>query len=172
MPQAHHRYGIVSGQQLFYPRGRPGRRARARAAVTLALEVVPLPVTDIDRALTFYTEQAGFTLDVDYHPTPGFRVVQLTPPGSACSVQLVTADSPSQVHDLHLVTPDLAAARADLLPRGVAVSEIRHKDPVETWAGGWSAGLDPERRDYASFADFADPDGNTWTVQERGYRAS
>jgi catechol 2,3-dioxygenase-like lactoylglutathione lyase family enzyme len=163
-------YGIVSGEQRFYPRGRPGRPARARAAVTLALEVVPLPVTDIDRALAFYTEQAGFTLDVDYHPTPGFRVVQLTPPGSACSVQLVTADSPGRAHDLHLVTPDLAAARAELLARGVAVSEIRHKDPVETWAGGWSEGLDPERRDYASFADFADPDGNTWTLQERGHR--
>jgi catechol 2,3-dioxygenase-like lactoylglutathione lyase family enzyme len=63
----------------------------------LSLEVVPLPVTDVDRALAFYTEQAGFTLDVDYHPTAEFRVVQLTPPGSACSVQLVTADSPSLV---------------------------------------------------------------------------
>jgi catechol 2,3-dioxygenase-like lactoylglutathione lyase family enzyme len=64
----------------------------------LALEVVPLPVTDIDRALAFYTEQAGFTLDVDYRPTADFRVVQLTPPGSACSVQLVIADSPGRVH--------------------------------------------------------------------------
>ncbi len=83
---------------------------------------------------------------------------------------MVTADSPIRAHDLRLVTSDLAAARAELLGRGVAVSEIRHKDPVETWAGGWSAGLDPERRDYASFADFADPDGNTWTLQERGHR--
>jgi hypothetical protein len=78
----------------------------------LALEVVPLAVTDIDRALAFYTEQAGFTLDVDYRPTSDFRVVQLTPPGSACSVQLVMADSPARVHNLYLVTPDLAAARA------------------------------------------------------------
>ncbi len=170
MPQVHHRHGIVSGRQLSYPRGRPGRRAGARAAVTLALEVVPLPVADIDRALAFYTERAGFSLDVDYHPNGEFRVVQLTPPGSACSVQLVTADLPSRVHDLHLVTPDLAVARAELLARGVAVSEIRHKDPVETWAGGWGEGVDPERRDYASFADFADPDGNTWTLQERGHR--
>ncbi|PYT25911.1 MAG: glyoxalase [Acidobacteria bacterium] len=135
----------------------------------LSLEVVPLPVTDIDRALAFYTEQAGFTLDVDYRPTADFRVVQLTPPGSACSVQLVMADSPGRVHNLYLVTTDLADARAKLIARGVAV---RHKDPVETWAGGWSAGLDPKRRDYASFADFADPDGNTWTLQERGHRAS
>ena len=138
----------------------------------LALEVVPLPVTDIDRALAFYTEQAGFTLDVDYRPTADFRVVQLTPPGSVCSVQLVSADSSGRVHNLYLVTTDLADARAKLIARGVAVGAIRHKDPVEAWAGGWSAGLDPKRRDYASFADFADPDGNTWTVQERGHRAS
>ena len=138
----------------------------------LALEVVPLPVTDIDRALAFYMEQAGFTLDVDYRPTADFRVVQLTPPRSACSVQLVMADSLGRVHNLYLVTCDIAEARATLIARGVVVGAIRHKDPVETWAGGWSAGLDPKRRDYASFADFADPDGNTWTLQERGHRVS
>jgi catechol 2,3-dioxygenase-like lactoylglutathione lyase family enzyme len=138
----------------------------------LALEVVTLPVTDLDRALAFYTEQAGFTLDVDYRPTADFRVVQLTPPGSACSIQLVLADSPGRVHNLYLVTPDLAEARSTLIARGVAVGVIRHKDPVETWTGGWSAGLDPKRRDYASFADFADPDGNAWTLQECGYRAT
>ena len=138
----------------------------------LALEVVPLPVTDVDRALAFYSEQAGFTLDVDYRPTPGFRVVQLTPPGSACSVQLVAADSPARVRRLHLVTTDIAAARESLISRGVSVTPIRHKEPLETWAGEWSAGVDPRRRDYASFADFADPDGNTWILQERGHRAS
>jgi catechol 2,3-dioxygenase-like lactoylglutathione lyase family enzyme len=137
----------------------------------LALEVVPLPVTDIDRALAFYTELIGFILDVDYHPTPDFRVVQLTPPGSACSVHLVGTDSDSRVRNLCLVTEDLAAERKKLIDRGVDVSAIRHKDPVETWAGGWSTGLDSQRRDYASFADFADPDGNIWTLQERGYRA-
>ena len=136
----------------------------------LALEVVSLPVTDIDRALAFYVEQAGFTLDVDYHPAAEFRVVQLTPPGSACSVQLVAADSSGRVHNLFLVTNDLAAERQKLIARGVAVSAVRHKDRVETWTGGWSDGLDPRRRDYASFADFADPDGSTWTLQERGYR--
>jgi catechol 2,3-dioxygenase-like lactoylglutathione lyase family enzyme len=138
----------------------------------LALEVVPLPVTDIDRALAFYTDQAGFILDVDYRPTADFRVVQLTPPGSACSVQLVIADSPGRVKNLHLVTTDIADARAKLIARGVAVGAIRHKDPVEGWAGGLSGGLDSKRRDYASFADFADPDGNTWILQERGHRAS
>jgi predicted enzyme related to lactoylglutathione lyase len=101
----------------------------------LALEVVPLPVTDIDRALAFYTEQAGFTLDVNYRPTADFRVIQLTPPGSACSVQLVIADSTGRAHNLYLVTTDIADARAKLIARGIAVGEIRHKDPVETWAG-------------------------------------
>jgi catechol 2,3-dioxygenase-like lactoylglutathione lyase family enzyme len=135
----------------------------------LALEVVPLPVADIDRAIAFYTEQAGFNLDIDYRPTDDFRVVQLTSPGSACSIQLVAADSPGRVHNLHLVTTDIAEARASLIARGVAVGAIRHKEPVETWAGGWAAGLDAKRRDYASFADFGDPDGNTWTLQERGH---
>lgn len=134
---------------------------------TLALEVVSLPVTDVDQALAFYTERVGFDLDVDYRPTPDFRVVQLTPPGSATSVQLVPAGAGDRVHDLYLVTPDLAAAREQLLARGVKIGDVRHKDPVDAWAGGRAPGLDPERRDYASFADFADPDGNTWTLQER-----
>lgn len=137
----------------------------------LALEVVPLPVADTDLALAYYTEKVGFTLDVDYRPTRDFRIVQLTPPGSACSVHLVVANSPSRVHNLCLVTSDLEAERARLIGRGVDVSASRHKDPVETWTGEWSSGLDPQRRDYASFADFADPDGNTWTLQERGHRA-
>ena len=138
----------------------------------LALEVVPLPVADVDRALAFYTERAGFVLDVDYRPSPAFRVVQLTPPGSACSVHLVASDSRNRLQRLYLVTDDLEAERAALIGRGVDVGTIRHKHPRETWAGGWTPGLDPQRRDYASFADFADPDGNTWTLQERGHRAS
>src|SRR5262245_23804764 len=99
----------------------------------LTLEVVPLPVTDVARARAFYTEQVGFILDVDYRPTPKFRVVQLTPPGSACSVHLVAADSGNRLHNLCLVTSDLAAERAKLIGRGVDVSAIRHKDPVVTW---------------------------------------
>jgi catechol 2,3-dioxygenase-like lactoylglutathione lyase family enzyme len=138
----------------------------------LALEVVPLPVADVDRALTFYADQVGFHLDVDYHPTPDFRVVQLTPPGSACSIQLIPASSPARLHNLFLVTDDLEAERAELIARGVEVGAVRHKDPIQHWTGGWAAGPDPERRDYASFADFADPDGNGWVLQERGYRAS
>ncbi|HVX45464.1 MAG TPA: VOC family protein [Mycobacteriales bacterium] len=133
----------------------------------LALEVIPLPVADIDRALAFYTVQVGFGLDIDYRPAEDFRVVQLTPPGSAASIQLVR--STERVHGLLLVTPDLDAERGELLARGVPVGSIRHKDDIANWAGGFTPGLDPERRDYASFADFADPDGNTWTVQERGH---
>lgn len=98
-------------------------------------------------------------------PPPSSGLSNFYPPGSACSVQVVVADTPSRVHNLYLVTTDLAAERAQLISRGVL------KDTVETWNGGWSAGLHPRRCDYASFADFPDLDGNTWTLQERGYRA-
>jgi catechol 2,3-dioxygenase-like lactoylglutathione lyase family enzyme len=135
----------------------------------LALEVVELPVTDVDKALAFYTEQVGFVLDIDYRPAPDFRVVQLTPPASAASVHLVTAETPDRVHNLHLVTTDLAADHLELRSHGVDVGPIRHKDSIGSWAGGWRAGLDPDRRDYASFADFTDLDGNSWTLQERGH---
>ena len=138
----------------------------------LALEVVPLPVADVDLVLVFYTEKVGFVLDIDYRPARDFRVVQLTPPGSACSVHLVATDSPNRVHNLCLVTTDLEAERTKLISRGVEVGAVRYNAPVDTWAGGWSLRLDPQRRDYASFADFADPDGNTRTLQERGYRTS
>jgi catechol 2,3-dioxygenase-like lactoylglutathione lyase family enzyme len=136
----------------------------------LALEVVALPVSDIDRALGFYTQQVGFTLDVDYRPTADFRVVQLTPPGSACSIHLVQRDGSTRLSDLCLVTDDLETTHRELSARGVSISAPRHKDPVDKWAGEWAPGIDSERRDYCSFADFSDPDGNTWTVQERGYR--
>lgn len=138
-------------------------------------EVVILPVSDVDRSLTFYKEQLGFHLDVDYGPRPDFRVVQLTPPGSACSVQIgvgITDAQPGSVKGLYLVVADLQAACAELAGRGVDVGEIRHKAPVETWQGGFEPGVDPERRDYASFAEFTDPDGNVWMLQERGFRSA
>ncbi|MGI5143527.1 VOC family protein [Streptomyces sp. CA-106110] len=138
-------------------------------------EVVVLPVSDADRSLAFYTERLGFNLDVDYGPSPDFRVVQLTPPGSACSVQIgvgLTDAEPGSVKGLYLVVPDLEAARAELAERGVDVREIKHKAPLDTWQGSFEPGVDPERRDYASFAEFTDPDGNTWTLQERGFRPS
>ena len=137
------------------------------------IEVIIIPVSDPNRALAFYTEQAGFGLDVDYHPAGGFRVVQLTPPGSACSVQLgtgLTDAVPGSVGATYLIVTDIEAAWRELAGRGVEVSAIRHKSPVSDWKGSFEPGPDPERRDYASFADFADPDGNTWVLQEVGYR--
>jgi catechol 2,3-dioxygenase-like lactoylglutathione lyase family enzyme len=138
------------------------------------IEVIILPVSDADRALAFYTEQAGFTLDVDYHPSDDFRVVQLTPPGSNCSVQIgvgLTDAAPGSMHGLYAVVEDLQAAREELTSRGVDVSAIRHKSPIDDWRGGWDPGLDPDRRDYASVAGFTDPDGNEWVLQERGFAA-
>jgi catechol 2,3-dioxygenase-like lactoylglutathione lyase family enzyme len=139
------------------------------------IEVITLSVTDVDRALAFYTQQAGFALDVDYYPAASFRVVQLTPPGSPCSVQIGAglSDAPSgSARATCLAVTDIEAAHHELTRRGVKVSDIRHKAPVEDWKGGWEPGPDPQCRDYASFADFADPDGNTWVLQEIGHRAS
>jgi predicted enzyme related to lactoylglutathione lyase len=138
-----------------------------------SVEVIVIPVTDVDRALRFYVDQVGFSLDVDYSPTDVFRVVQLTPPGSKCSIQIGRGltDAPAgSVRNVYLVVTDLEAARNRLLEHGVNVSEIRHKIPVGAWDGRFASGLDPARGDYASFANFSDPDGNTWVLQERGYR--
>jgi catechol 2,3-dioxygenase-like lactoylglutathione lyase family enzyme len=138
-----------------------------------SIEVITLPVSDVDRALRFYVDRAGFTLDVDYAPNDAFRVVQLTPPGSSCSIQigkgLTDADAGS-VRNIYLVVTDLEVVRSRLLECGIEVSAIRHKVPIDVWGGGFAAGLDPDHRDYASFADFSDPDGNRWVLQERGYR--
>jgi len=139
------------------------------------VEVITLPVSDVDRALAFYTQRVGFALDVDYHPAAGFRVVQLTPPGSGCSVQVgigLSDAPPGSARATCLVVTDIETARRELTERGVQVSDIRHKSPIEDWKGGFEPGPDPQRRDYASFADFSDPDGNTWTIQEIGHRAS
>ena len=140
---------------------------------TFSIEVITLPVSDVDRALRFYVDQVGFTLDVDYSPNDSFRVVQLTPPGSSCSIQIGKGltDAPvGSLRNVYLVVTDLEAARSRLLERGVEVGEIRHKMPIGAWGGGLAPGLDPARRDYASLAKFSDPDGNSWVLQERGYR--
>lgn len=128
------------------------------------LELVLIPVSDVDRAKTFYTERAGFELDVDQHPSDEFRVVQMTPPGSACS-------------DHHR---DRNHGRGAGLRPGHAPDRLRHRgrpgrarrtrgrrqrDPPSR-VGWWVPGPDPERRDYGSFGDFGDPDGNTWVLQE------
>jgi catechol 2,3-dioxygenase-like lactoylglutathione lyase family enzyme len=138
-----------------------------------SVEVITLPVSDVDRALRFYVDQVGFTLDVDYAPNDAFRVVQLTPPGSGCSIQIgkgLTDALAGTLCNIYLVVTDLEATRSRLLERGIEVSAIRHKVPIDAWDGGFAPGPDPARRDFASFADFSDPDGNSWVLQERGYR--
>lgn len=130
------------------------------------LELVLLPVADVDRAKDYYTQKVGFRLDVDTSPTEGFRVVQMTPPGSACSVTVgtgITDAPPSSYRGTHLTVSDIVAARDELVERGVEVSDIRHFDRER---GEWQPGPDPGHPDYASFADFADPDWNTWVLQE------
>jgi catechol 2,3-dioxygenase-like lactoylglutathione lyase family enzyme len=136
------------------------------------LEVVTLPVTDVDKALAFYTEQVGFALDVDYHPRDEFRVVQLTPPGSACSIQIgvgLTDAAPGSVRTTYLAVTDIESAHRELAGRGVPMGEIRHKANGDEWQGDWLPGVAPDHRDYASAAEFADPDGNTWVLQEIHY---
>ena len=138
-----------------------------------SVEVITVPVADVERALRFYVDQVGFVLDVDYSPNGTFRVVQLTPSGSGCSIQIgkaITDAPPGSLRNAYLVVTDLEAARRHLLERGVQVSDIRHKTPIAAWDGRFAPGLDPARGDYASFADFSDPDGNSWVLQERGYR--
>ena len=147
--------------------------ATSTAVVKFSVEVITLPVSDVDRALRFYVDRVGFTLDIDYAPSDAFRVVQLTPPGSSCSIQIgqkLTDAAAGSVRNIYLVVTDLEAVRSRLLERGVKVSAIRHKVPIDAWVGGFAVGLDPAHRDYASFADFPDPDGNRWVLQERGYR--
>lgn len=140
--------------------------------VELRLELVLVPVSDVDRAKEFYVERAGFRLDVDTIPVEGMRVVQLTPPGSACSITIgegLGLAEPGSVRGTHLVVSDIAAAREELAGRGLPVSDVRHFDRD---AGEWRPGPDPAHSDYASFADFADPDGNTWVLQEVGHSPS
>jgi predicted enzyme related to lactoylglutathione lyase len=126
------------------------------------LELVLVPVADVDRAKAFYIEQAGFNLDVDHQAGEDFRVVQLTPPGSACSIVLMRkAEAAGSVQGLQLVVADIDAARAELVERGTDVSDLFHFE-----AGGQMPGHDPQRSNYNSFFSFSDPDGNGWLVQE------
>ncbi|HTA09951.1 MAG TPA: VOC family protein [Streptosporangiaceae bacterium] len=126
------------------------------------LELIILPVTDVDRAKAFYMDQAGFRLDVDHSAGEDFRIVQLTPPGSACSVTLMrNPDAAGSVQGLHLIVTDIDAARAELTGRGVDASEVFHFGPQ-----GQTPGPDPQRGSYNSFVSFSDPDGNGFLVQE------
>ncbi len=126
------------------------------------LEVVVVPVADVDRAKAFYSEQVGFVVDVDRQVSDTTRVVQLTPPGSGCSVTVgtgLTAMQPGSLKGLQLVVDDVAAARAQLVERGVDVTPVRH-----VGADGWADG---HGGPWNSFVFFDDPDGNSWTVQEK-----
>jgi len=135
--------------------------------VDFRLELVLIPVADIDRAKAFYEEKAGFNVDVDTSPTEEFRIVQLTPPGSSCSITIgkgITTAAPGSYRGTHLVVTDIIAARDELLGRGVDVSEIRHFDREK---GEWQPGPDPSRSDYNSFADFADPAATRGSCRSR-----
>jgi catechol 2,3-dioxygenase-like lactoylglutathione lyase family enzyme len=126
------------------------------------LELVVVPVSDIDRAKSFYLDKVGFNLDVDHRAGEDFRVVQMTPPGSACSITLMrNIAAPGSLRGLHLVVEDIDAARAELLDRDVEASELFHFAE-----GGQTPGPDPQRQSYNTFCSFEDPDGNTWLVQE------
>jgi len=126
------------------------------------LELIVIPVSDVDKVKAFYIDNAGFRLDVDHSAGEDFRVVQLTPPGSACSITLMrNADASGSIQGLHLIVSDIEAARAELAGRGTDVSEVFHFAE-----GGRLPGPDPQRADYNSFLSFSDPEGNGWMVQE------
>ncbi|MFJ3637864.1 VOC family protein [Streptomyces sp. NPDC090112] len=131
------------------------------------IEVVPVPVTDMDRAKEFYAERIGFAVDLDDEVSPGVRIIQLTPPGSRCSIALLEGMvtppgaktmEPGTLHGLQVCVTDIEAARAGLVERGVRVSPVRHLGP-----GGWEEGRGGT---WNSFMTFEDPDGNGWVVQE------
>ena len=130
----------------------------------MKLEVVVIPVSDVDRAKRFYAN-LGWRLDAEFAKGDDFRIVQFTPPGSPASIHFgkgVTAAAPGSAQGLFLVVSDIEAARAELIDRGVEVSEVSHRAPGEEPRKG----REPQRRSYASFATFSDPDGNVWLLQE------
>ncbi len=139
-------------------------RPRTRT-VDMKLEVVVIPVSDVERTKRFY-DSLGWRLDADFVVGNEFRGIQFTPPGSSCSIHFgkgLTSATPGSAHGLYLVVSEVEAARAELIERGVEVSEVFHragpgKPPV--------AGRDPQRHSYGSFATFSDPDGNSWLLQE------
>ena len=139
--------------------------ASSAGAVDMKLEVVVIPVSDVDRAKRFYGD-LGWRLDADFVVGDAFRGVQFTPPGSSCSIHFgigVTSAVPGSARGLYLVVPDIEAARADLVDRGVDVSEVFHRNgPGEPPLSG----PDPARRSYFSYATFSDLDGNEWLLQE------
>jgi catechol 2,3-dioxygenase-like lactoylglutathione lyase family enzyme len=145
--------------------------ASSEASISMRLEVVVLPVSDIDRAKRFYAD-LGWRVDIDTARGKDFRLIQFTPPGSDCSVifgKNITTAAPGSVQGLLLVVPDLETARKQLLRRGVAISEPFHDSGGifhRVGAEGHVWGFNPRRKSYASYAAFSDPDGNGWVLQE------
>ncbi|MDQ0925630.1 catechol 2,3-dioxygenase-like lactoylglutathione lyase family enzyme [Pseudarthrobacter sp. W1I19] len=150
--------------------------AALASTVELKLEVLVLPVSDVDRAKDFY-EKAGFRLDADFNISEELRIIQVTPPGSEMSIIFgtgVTESTPGSVQNLHLIVTDIIAAQAELHSRGIDISEVWHDaDGLFHRPGGRNrvSGPSPDRADYGSFASFSDPDGNGWFLQEVVTRA-
>jgi catechol 2,3-dioxygenase-like lactoylglutathione lyase family enzyme len=146
-------------------------KSHNQSSADMKFEIVVIPVSDVDRAKAFYTG-LGWRLDIDFAASKHYRIVQFTPPGSACSVMFgigITPTAPGSVQGLYLIVSDIAAARADLLERGVKASEpfydvggiFHHLD-----GEGIVTGLQPQRRSYGTYLSFSDPDGNGWFLQE------
>jgi catechol 2,3-dioxygenase-like lactoylglutathione lyase family enzyme len=154
------RGGPVRGEYVYVP------------GVDLKLEVVVIPVSDVDRAKEFYA-RLDWRLDADFSFDNGFRIVQFTPPGSGCSIQFgtqMTSAAPGTAENMYLVVADIEAARAELLDRGVEVGEVFHASAPGTQflrdEAGHSSGAAPDHKTYSSYATFEDPDGNLWLLQE------
>ncbi|MCI0352367.1 MAG: VOC family protein [Acidobacteriales bacterium] len=162
---------MSSPQIMNEPTGIP-----SASAVDLKLEVIVIPVSDVDRAKRFY-QSLGWRLDAEFGSGEDFRIMQFTPPGSGCSIILgknITAATPGCAQGLYLIVSDIEAARNELLSRGIEISEVFH-DAAGVYTGSdepylfgrhRASGPDPERRSYRSFASFSDPDGNRWLLQE------
>ena len=147
------------------------------ARLDMKFEVIVIPVSDVDRAKEFYGGKLGWRLDADFDNGKDFHVIQVTPPGSGCSVifgKNITSAAPGSAQGLYLIVTDIQAARTELLGRGVEISEVFH-DASGVYAGSDEpylfgrlrvSGRDPEQRSYRSFASFHDPDGNGWLLQE------
>ncbi len=125
------------------------------------IELIPVPVSDVDRAKRFYSEQLGWVVDLDHQPNETTRLIQLTPPGSACSIMIGTLEFesvPGSLQGIQIVVADIEASRAELVERGVDCTPVRHYD-----GAGWAEG---KGGDWNSFVHFSDPDGNGWVLQE------
>jgi catechol 2,3-dioxygenase-like lactoylglutathione lyase family enzyme len=162
-------------KKMENPKDESGSSAANAANVDMKLEVVVIPVSDVDRAKAFY-EKLGWRLDIDVAAGDDFRAMQFTPPGSGCSIILgknVTAAAPGSAQGLYLIVSDIEAARKEMLARGVEISEVFHSegehvgtDEPYMFGRVRVSGPDSNRGSYRSFASFKDPDGNGWLFQE------